>query len=114
MKKQKKVTAFLASLLLVLSLVMPGNFIQVEAATGDMGDIDAILDHFQKGYAVVGGKAALRQFAAGDAIFNQQFSAHSFPNGVENHNGELGAILQGTSELVLPGIELWGEHLGQH
>ena len=31
MKKQKKVTAFLASLLLVLSLVMPGNFIQVEA-----------------------------------------------------------------------------------
>ena len=36
MKKQKKVTAFLASLLLVLSLVMPGNFIQVEAATGDM------------------------------------------------------------------------------
>ena len=37
MKKQKKVTAFLASLLLVLSLVVPGNFIRVEAATRRYG-----------------------------------------------------------------------------
>ena len=36
-KKQKRITAFFASLLLVLSLVIPGNFNQVEAAvTGDM------------------------------------------------------------------------------
>ena len=86
----------------------------VEAAGGDVGNVDLVLDHLQIFHTVIGGEAALGQLAAGDAVLDQKLPTHSAPDGIQKHNGEFGPIFQAAAEFIGTGVVFGRKDLGDH
>ncbi len=69
-------------------------------SAGDVRNVNLILNHAEKLYAVLDFPAALHQLGAADTDFDGNEGADSFANFVNNHNGEPGPAFRATSKFI--------------
>ena len=93
-------------------LLLKGDGVVGIGLTGaELDDVHIGLGHLQELDALVHGVAALG-LLAGEQDLHDHVPSGSFPDLLETHQGELGAVIQAAAVLVLAGVGQRGEELG--
>ncbi len=82
-------------------------------AAGHVDGGDVGLGHGDERAGLLGGDAAGLVVGAVDAQLHQEVGAHRFPDGLQNLEGEAGAVLQRAAVAVGAGVHQGGEELGE-
>ena len=82
-------------------------------AAGDVDGGDIGLGHGDELAGLLGGDAAGLMVGAVDTQLHQEVGAHRLPHGLEDHQGELGPVLQVAAVAVGAGVHQGGEVLGE-
>ena len=78
-----------------------------------MDHVDFVLDHLDKGHALVHGQAVLLHLLAADAVVDEKVRADGLAHRLDNHNGEPGPIFQTAAEAVGTVVIGRGQELAQ-
>ncbi len=91
----------------------PGHPLGVVHASGDLEDVQVVLDAFTDADALLNINAALLEFGARDAHFDKHLLAHLGPDGIQDFNQIAAAVVRRAAVLVGALVGQGGEELSQ-